>query len=54
MRKEDLQFVDKLIKVLVEAELKLEKYYQKRDINSFNEIKKFILTIQKEIEGALE
>ncbi len=54
MEKSDLAFVTQLINVLKESEPKLEEFYKKRDTEKFNEMKKFILHVQKEIDGELK
>lgn len=54
MEKGELSFVTQLIKVLKESEPKLEEFYKKQDTERFNEMKKFILHVQKEIDGELE
>lgn len=48
-RKEDIPFLNQLVKSLEESELKLEKAYEKKDYENFNKSKKFILQIQKQI-----
>lgn len=53
-RKEDVPFLNQLVKSMEEAESKLEKAYEKKDYNSFNESKKFILEIQKKISEILK
>lgn len=54
MEKGELAFVSQLIKVLKESEPKLEEFYKNKNTEKFNEMKKFILQIQKEIDGELK
>lgn len=54
MEKGELTFVTQLINVLKESEPKLEEFYKNKDTQKFNEMKKFILHIQKEIDGELK
>lgn len=49
LSKEDISFLDQLVKALEEAELKLEEYYKNNDIENFNNIKKFILKVQEKV-----
>ena len=53
MEKEDILFLNQLIKSLAEAEEMLEKSYAKRDYENFNKSKKTMLRIQKEISDAV-
>jgi hypothetical protein len=53
MEKGGLDFITQLINVLKESEPKLEKFYQNKDKEKFNELKKFILNVQREIDGEL-
>ena len=54
MEKGGLSFISQLINVLKESEPKLEEFYKNRDMKKFNEMKKFILHVQKEIDEGLE
>ena len=49
MEKEDIEFLNQLVKSLEEAEPKLEEAYKNKDYETFNKLKKFILNIQKKI-----
>lgn len=49
MGKEEAAFLIQLVNSLKESELKLEEYYEKRDYESFNHVKKLMLAIQKKI-----
>jgi len=46
---EEIIFLKQLGDVLEEAGLKLEEAYNKKDHESFNKLKKFILEVQKKI-----
>lgn len=52
--KEDIPFLNQLVKSLEEAELKLEEAYEKKDYEKFNKSKKFMLEIQKQISEAIK
>ena len=54
MIKSDIAFLKQLIKSLEDSEEKLEKAYQKGDVESFNKIKRFMLSMQKQIEEILK
>ncbi len=54
MKKEDIPLLSQLVKTLEEAELKLEEAYNKKDSEKFNNSKKFMLGIQKQISGILK
>ena len=54
LTKEEILFLDHLIKSLKESEVKLKEYYEKKDHKNFNNIKKFMLTIQKKISEVIE
>jgi len=49
MKKEDIPFLNQLIKSLEETESKLEEAYEKKDYEDFNKLKKFMMQIQKRI-----
>lgn len=49
MKREELQFLNQLVKTLEEAAGKLEFYHKKRHFVEFRETKKFMVMIQKEI-----
>jgi len=48
-RREEITFLRQLVDALEEAELKLEESYNKKDYESFNKLKKFILEVQRKI-----
>ena len=54
MKKEDIPFINQLIKSLEETELKLEEAYEKKDYEEFNRSKKLILQIQKQISNIIK
>lgn len=54
MKKEDISFLKQLVKSLEDAESKLKKAYEKRDTEEFNEVKSFMLKIQKQIKDILK
>tara|TARA_Y100000296_G_C5091688_1_gene215176 strand:- start:548 stop:736 length:189 start_codon:yes stop_codon:yes gene_type:complete len=49
LTKENISFLNHLIKSLEESGLKLEEYYVKKDHKNFKKIKNFMLKIQKKI-----
>lgn len=49
MKEDDIQLLSQLFGSLEEAVLKLEEYYKKGHFENFNNLKKFILNIQKKI-----
>lgn len=49
LTKEEVSFLNHLIKSLEESGLKIEEYYAKKDYEKFNNMKKFMLGIQKKI-----
>jgi hypothetical protein len=51
--KEEIPFLNQLVKSLEEAELKLEKAHEKKDYEKFNKSKKFMLEIQKQISNLI-
>jgi hypothetical protein len=54
MKKEDILFLNQLIKSLGEAEEVLEKDYEKRNYEEFSKAKKIMLRIQKGISDAIK
>lgn len=54
MKKEDIPILNQMMKSLEEAASKLERCYERKDYNKFNETKKFIMQIQKTISGMLK
>ena len=53
MKKEDIPVLNQLIVSLEGAENKLEKAYEEKDSQSFNNLKKMILQIQGRIQEVL-
>jgi hypothetical protein len=54
MKKEDIPVLDQLVTTLLETELKLEEAHNKKDPERFNNSKKFMLKIQKQISQMLK
>lgn len=54
MEKGDLSFINQLVNSIRESELKLEEFYKNKDTQKFNDTKKFILKIQKQLDGELQ
>lgn len=52
--REDVLFLNQLIKTLEESEEKLEKYYREKDHKNFNNIKKFMLSILEKISEIIK
>jgi len=52
-QKEDVVFLNQLAGSLEEASIKLEKFYNRKDVENFNRTKKFILNIQNKIAEVL-
>ena len=49
LTKEEISFLNHLIKSFEESGLKLEEYYIKKDYENFKNIKKFMMEMQKKI-----
>ena len=54
VKREDIPFLNQLVKALEEAELKLEEAYEKKDYEDFNKSKKFMLQIQRKISEVIK
>jgi len=54
MKKEEVIFLNQLVKTLEEAELKLEEDCDEKDYEKFNNVKKFIMQIQKKISEVVK
>jgi len=54
MKKEEIPFLNQLVKSLEQAVARLEDSYDKKDFESFNANKKLILGLHQRIEEALE
>ena len=53
IKKEDISFINQLNESLEKAYKKLEEAYEKKDIDEFNKIKKFMIKIQKQISKVI-
>jgi hypothetical protein len=53
MEKGDILFLNQLVKALEDTELTLEKAYKNNDSNRFNESKKFMIQIHRQISEIL-
>jgi hypothetical protein len=51
---EEVIFLKQLVDVLEEAGLKLEETYNKKDYESFDKLKKFILEVQGKISDMIK
>lgn len=49
VKKEEIVFLNQLVKSLEEGELKLEEAHEKKNHEDFNKMKKFMMEIQKQI-----
>ena len=54
MKKEEMQFLNQLVKSLEDAEKNLRTSYEKKDYEKFNQSKKIMLKIQKEISDIIK
>jgi hypothetical protein len=54
VKKEDVVFLNQLVKSLEDAEQGMEIAYAKKDYENFNRAKKIMLRIQSEISGAMK
>ncbi len=54
MRREDILFLNQLVKSLEEAERNLEDNYERRDYENFNKSKKIMMRIQEEISKIIK
>jgi len=54
MEKREIQYIAQLINTLEQTEIKLEKYSREKNTNEFNNVKKFILQIQRKISEVLK
>lgn len=52
--KEEIWFLNQLVKSLEESELKLGEYYNKEDYRNFNNVKNFMLTLSKKISEVIK
>ncbi|MCL5018560.1 MAG: hypothetical protein M1416_02210 [Candidatus Pacearchaeota archaeon] len=54
MKTEEIQFLSQLVSSLEDAEKNLARSYEKRDYEKFNQAKKIMLRIQKEISEIIK
>ena len=54
LSKEDIFFLNQLIKSLEESELKLEEYYNKKDYENFNNLKKLMISVSNKISEVIK
>ncbi len=54
VKRDDIPFLNQLVKALEETESKLEKAYEKKDYENFNKSKKFMLQIQRKISEVIK
>ena len=52
--KEEIFFLSQLIGSLEESELKLEEYYNKKDYENFNNLKKLMISVSKKISEVIK
>jgi mevalonate kinase len=50
MKKEEIAFLKKIVDSIEEAAEKLEEAYEKKDVDSFNSAKKFMLIVQRRLK----
>ena len=54
LSKEEISFLNQLVKALRESESKLEEYYNKEDHRNFNNAKNFMSTVLKKISEVIK
>lgn len=54
MEKEEIVFLNQLVKSLESAEIKLEESYKKNDYANFNQSKKIMMRVQEGISGIIK
>ena len=52
--KEEVFFLNQLVKSLEESELKLEEYYNKKDYENFNNLKKLMISVSNKISEVIK
>ena len=52
--KEEIFYLSQLIGSLEESELKLEEYYNKKDYENFNNLKKLMISVSKKISDVIK
>jgi exonuclease VII small subunit len=54
MRKEEIEYIIQIVKTLEEVIPRLETAYNKKDAETFNRIKKFILQAQRKVQEVVK
>ncbi|MBD3247204.1 hypothetical protein GF378_01130 [Candidatus Pacearchaeota archaeon] len=54
MKKEDIAFLEQMIKSLEDAEVKLEEANKNKDHEKFRKTKKFMMDIQKQMDSTIQ
>lgn len=54
MERGEVEFLNQLAETLKETEKKLELAYQRKDVENFNKIKRFIFQIQEKISEVVK
>jgi len=54
MKRSDVSFLVQLVESLEDSQKKLEEAYKKQDFEEFNQVKKFMMGIQKQISDLLK
>lgn len=52
--REEVFFLNQLVKSLEESELKLEEYYNKKDYENFNNLKKLMISVSTKISEVIK
>jgi hypothetical protein len=53
-KKEDLTFASQMVQSMIEAEVKLERAYLRKDTKEFDKIKKMMTEMQKKISEMIK
>ena len=54
LKKEDLPFLEQIIQSMIEGEIKLERAYQKKNNQEFDNIKKLMIELQRKISDIVK
>ena len=54
MKREEAEFLKQLVGALEKAVVNLEENYERGDIEELNKTKKFMMQVQKKIEGVIQ
>ncbi|MBU0894940.1 MAG: hypothetical protein KKF48_03500 [Nanoarchaeota archaeon] len=54
MEKEHIEFLNQIVNSVEEAGIQLEQAYNSKNSEKFNKAKKFILQVQKKINGEIK